>query len=118
MPFDILSKELALVTSAFFKRQEYEASLDVLESQPTLTAALVTETVGLGTVPAVFETLKKPYPPLQGADRPLAVAVLPQLSGRRRSRLRLRRSWPSKFRGRASRSTRRRGAARRSVWCR
>lgn len=60
VPFALLSKEISLVTAAFFKRQEYEASVDVLDSQAAAPRALVTETIGLAAVPQVFEMLKRP----------------------------------------------------------
>jgi len=60
-PFALLSKELRLLTSAFFKRQEYEASLDVLDRAEAEPRALVSEVVGLDAVPATFEALKRPH---------------------------------------------------------
>ena len=59
VPFVALSKELRLQTSAFFKRQEFEAALDVLDAGSAEPRNLITDTIGLGAVPTVFESLKK-----------------------------------------------------------
>lgn len=59
VPFKALSKEVRLQTSAFFKRQEYEAALDALDAGAAEPRLLVTETIGLDAVPAIFETLRK-----------------------------------------------------------
>lgn len=56
--FAMLSKEVRLVTSAFFTRGEYEAALDALDRGAAEPRMLVTETVGLDAVPTVFEALK------------------------------------------------------------
>jgi len=57
--FAMLSKEVQLVTSAFFTRQEYEATLDALEQGAMEPRALVTGTVGLEATPEIFESLKR-----------------------------------------------------------
>ncbi|QCI92514.1 alcohol dehydrogenase catalytic domain-containing protein [Novosphingobium sp. EMRT-2] len=57
--FAMLSKEVRLVTSAFFTRQEYEAALDALDSGAAEPRLLVTETIALDATPDVFETLRK-----------------------------------------------------------
>ena len=57
--FAMLSKEIRLITSAFFKRQEYEAALDALDAGAAEPRLLVTDTIGLDDVPAVFEGLKQ-----------------------------------------------------------
>ena len=59
IPFVALSKEVRLQTSAFFKRQEYETALDALDSGAAEPRLLVTETVKLDAVPAMFESLRK-----------------------------------------------------------
>ncbi|HPE32672.1 MAG TPA: zinc-binding dehydrogenase, partial [Parvularculaceae bacterium] len=59
VPFVALSKELRLQTSAFFKRQEFEAALDALDAGAAEPRHLITDTIGLGAVPTVFESLKK-----------------------------------------------------------
>ena len=59
VPFVALSKEVRLQTSAFFKRQEYEMALDALNAGATEPRLLVTETVGLDAVPALFESLRR-----------------------------------------------------------
>jgi (R,R)-butanediol dehydrogenase/meso-butanediol dehydrogenase/diacetyl reductase len=56
--FAMLSKELTLVTSAFFTRGEFEAALDVLDAGAAEPRMLVTDTVRLGEVPEAFEGLK------------------------------------------------------------
>ena len=58
VPFEVLSKELRLQTSAFFKRQEYEAALDALEAGAVQPRLLVSDTIALEQVPASFEALK------------------------------------------------------------
>jgi (R,R)-butanediol dehydrogenase/meso-butanediol dehydrogenase/diacetyl reductase len=57
--FAMLSKEIRLITSAFFKRQEYEAALDALDAGAVEPRMLVTDTIGLDDVPTVFEGLKQ-----------------------------------------------------------
>jgi (R,R)-butanediol dehydrogenase/meso-butanediol dehydrogenase/diacetyl reductase len=59
VPFVALSKEVRLQTSAFFTRQEYEMSLDVLNAGAAEPRAMITETVTLADVPTVFESLRK-----------------------------------------------------------
>ncbi len=59
VPFVALSKELRLQTAAFFKLQEYQASLDVLNSGAAEPRALVTQTIDLDALPATFESLRK-----------------------------------------------------------
>ena len=58
VPFEVLSKEIRLQTSAFFKRQEYEAALDALDAGAAQPRMLVTDTIALEQVPASFEALK------------------------------------------------------------
>ena len=57
--FAMLSKEIRLVTSAFFKRQEFETALDALDAGAAEPRLLVTDTIGLADVPEVFEGLKR-----------------------------------------------------------
>jgi (R,R)-butanediol dehydrogenase/meso-butanediol dehydrogenase/diacetyl reductase len=57
--FAMLSKEVRLVTSAFFTRQEYEASLDALASGAIEPRLLVTDTISLSDTPEIFESLKQ-----------------------------------------------------------
>jgi (R,R)-butanediol dehydrogenase/meso-butanediol dehydrogenase/diacetyl reductase len=54
----MLSKEVKLVTSAFFTRQEYEASLDALAEGAVEPRLLVTDTITLDATPDIFESLK------------------------------------------------------------
>ncbi|WP_284124299.1 alcohol dehydrogenase catalytic domain-containing protein [Parerythrobacter aestuarii] len=56
--FAMLSKEVRLVTSAFFTRSDYEEALDALASGAAEPPALVTGTIGLAETPDVFEALK------------------------------------------------------------
>ena len=56
--FAMLQKEVRLVTSAFFTRQDYEAALDALSAGAAEPRLLVTETIGLDAVPEVFAALK------------------------------------------------------------
>ena len=57
--FAMLSKEVRLVTSAFFTRQEYEAALDALARGAIEPRLLVTDTISLEDTPEVFESLKR-----------------------------------------------------------
>ena len=57
--FAMLSKEIRLITSAFFTRGDYEASLDALERGAAEPRALVTDTISLDDTPVVFEGLKQ-----------------------------------------------------------
>jgi (R,R)-butanediol dehydrogenase / meso-butanediol dehydrogenase / diacetyl reductase len=56
--FAMLSKEVRLVTSAFFKRGEFEAALDALDAGAVAPRLLVTDTIGLDAVPEGFEALR------------------------------------------------------------
>ncbi|MFC3100416.1 alcohol dehydrogenase catalytic domain-containing protein [Altererythrobacter lauratis] len=56
--FAMLSKEVRLVTSAFFTVQEYEAALKALESGAVTPRVMVTGTITLAETPAVYEALK------------------------------------------------------------
>jgi (R,R)-butanediol dehydrogenase/meso-butanediol dehydrogenase/diacetyl reductase len=56
--FAMLSKEIRLITSAFFTRGEYETALDALDRGAAEPRALVTETISLADTPAMFEGLK------------------------------------------------------------
>jgi (R,R)-butanediol dehydrogenase/meso-butanediol dehydrogenase/diacetyl reductase len=56
--FAMLQKEVKLVTSAFFTRQEYEAALDALAQGAIEPRLLITDTIALDAVPEVFESLK------------------------------------------------------------
>ena len=57
--FAMLSKEVRLVTSAFFTRPEYIATLATLEDGATAPRGLVTDTISLADTPVVFESLKR-----------------------------------------------------------
>jgi (R,R)-butanediol dehydrogenase / meso-butanediol dehydrogenase / diacetyl reductase len=57
--FAMLSKEVRLVTSAFFTRQDYEEALDALAAGAAEPRLLVTETIGLDGTPDMFESLRK-----------------------------------------------------------
>ena len=56
--FAMLSKEVRLVTSAFFTVQEYEAALKALETGAVTPRVMVTGTITLAETPAVYEALK------------------------------------------------------------
>ncbi len=56
--FAMLSKEVRLITSAFFTRQEYEAALDALSAGAAEPRLLITDTITLADVPARFEALR------------------------------------------------------------
>ncbi|MDP3551397.1 MAG: zinc-binding dehydrogenase [Novosphingobium sp.] len=57
--FAMLSKQVKLVTSAFFTRQEYEAALDALDRGAVEPRLLVTDTIALDATPDVFESLRQ-----------------------------------------------------------
>ena len=59
IPFKALSKEARIQFAAFFKTQEYEASLDVLSSGAAEPRALITETITLDQLPDTFEALRR-----------------------------------------------------------
>lgn len=59
VPFKALSKEIKLITAAFFQRQEFEASLDMLNAGAAEPHFMITDTVSLANTPAVFEGLKR-----------------------------------------------------------
>jgi (R,R)-butanediol dehydrogenase / meso-butanediol dehydrogenase / diacetyl reductase len=56
--FAMLSKEVRLITSAFFTRQEYEEALDALNAGATEPRLLVTDTISLEDTPLRFEALR------------------------------------------------------------
>ncbi|WP_126173861.1 alcohol dehydrogenase catalytic domain-containing protein [Altericroceibacterium xinjiangense] len=57
--FAMLSKEVRLVTSAFFTRQEYEQALAALDRGAMEPRQLVTDTISLSETPDIFEGLKQ-----------------------------------------------------------
>jgi (R,R)-butanediol dehydrogenase/meso-butanediol dehydrogenase/diacetyl reductase len=58
-PFEALSKEVRIQTSAFFHAQEFQAAIDALEEGHIAPRALVTDTVTLAGMPETFEALRK-----------------------------------------------------------
>jgi (R,R)-butanediol dehydrogenase / meso-butanediol dehydrogenase / diacetyl reductase len=56
--FAMLSKEVRLITSAFFTRGEYETALDVLNAGSAEPRGLVTGTISLEDTPTAFEALR------------------------------------------------------------
>lgn len=56
--FAMLSKEVKLVTAAFFTRQEFEASLDALNLGAVEPRRLVSDVIELADVPTRFEELR------------------------------------------------------------
>jgi (R,R)-butanediol dehydrogenase/meso-butanediol dehydrogenase/diacetyl reductase len=56
--FRMLSKEIRLVTSAFFTLADFEDSLDALAAGAPEPRRLVTDTIGLAAVPETFAALK------------------------------------------------------------
>jgi (R,R)-butanediol dehydrogenase / meso-butanediol dehydrogenase / diacetyl reductase len=56
--FAMLSKEVRLITSAFFTRSEFEAALDMLIAGAVEPRRLVTDTITLADTPARFEALR------------------------------------------------------------
>jgi (R,R)-butanediol dehydrogenase/meso-butanediol dehydrogenase/diacetyl reductase len=59
VPFKAVSKEVHVMTSAFFNMNEYRAALDVLDGGRSAAKAMVTDTVALSQMPAVFEALRQ-----------------------------------------------------------
>jgi (R,R)-butanediol dehydrogenase/meso-butanediol dehydrogenase/diacetyl reductase len=59
VPFQAVSKEVRIVTSAFFTMGEYHAALDALDGGQAPPHAMITETVSLSAMPAAFEALRK-----------------------------------------------------------
>lgn len=57
--FAMLSKEIRLVTSAFFTRREYETALDALNAGAAEPRLLVTDTISLDDTPQQFEALRQ-----------------------------------------------------------
>ena len=57
--FAMLSKEVRLVTSAFFTLPEYREALDTLSAGAAEPRLLVTDTITLDLTPATFEALKQ-----------------------------------------------------------
>ncbi|ROO27628.1 molecular chaperone GroES [Salinisphaera orenii MK-B5] len=58
IPFEAVSKEVCIQTSAFFSVDEFRAALDALDDGSATPRALVTETVSLTDVPQTFEALR------------------------------------------------------------
>jgi (R,R)-butanediol dehydrogenase / meso-butanediol dehydrogenase / diacetyl reductase len=56
--FAMLSKEVRLVTAAFFTRGEYETALDALDAGAAEPRLLVTDVISLADTPARFEALR------------------------------------------------------------
>jgi (R,R)-butanediol dehydrogenase/meso-butanediol dehydrogenase/diacetyl reductase len=56
--FAMLSKEIRLITSAFFTRGEYEAALDALSAGAAEPRMLITDTITLDETPQTFESLR------------------------------------------------------------
>jgi (R,R)-butanediol dehydrogenase/meso-butanediol dehydrogenase/diacetyl reductase len=59
VPFQAVSKEVRILTSAFFSMGEYHAALDVLDGGRSAATAMVTDTVALSDMPAMFEALRQ-----------------------------------------------------------
>lgn len=57
--FAMLSKEVRLVTSAFFTVPDYEAALKALEQGAFEPRVMVSDTISLSDTPEIFETLKR-----------------------------------------------------------
>lgn len=57
--FAMLSKEVRLITSAFFTRSEFEMALDALSAGASEPRSLITSTIDLDSTPSVFEALRR-----------------------------------------------------------
>lgn len=58
VPFVALSKEVRLQSAAFFRQQEFEATLSMLDAGVVEPKLLITDTVSLESTSAIFEELK------------------------------------------------------------
>jgi (R,R)-butanediol dehydrogenase/meso-butanediol dehydrogenase/diacetyl reductase len=58
VPFLAVSKEVRIITSAFFDMGEYRAALDALDGGRSTAKAMVTDTVSLAELPLTFEALR------------------------------------------------------------
>ncbi|MBJ7555082.1 alcohol dehydrogenase catalytic domain-containing protein [Marinomonas spartinae] len=58
IPFRVLSKEVNLLTSAFFNHAEFCAAIDALEGPHATPLALVSDTVSLAQMPEAFSALR------------------------------------------------------------
>lgn len=59
VPFQAVSKEVRILTSAFFSLGEYRAALDALDGGHCAAKAMVTGTVRLSQMPEAFEALRE-----------------------------------------------------------
>jgi len=59
VPFRAVSKEVRILTSAFFTLGEFRAALDALDGGRCAAKAMVTGTVSLAQMPATFEALRE-----------------------------------------------------------
>jgi threonine dehydrogenase-like Zn-dependent dehydrogenase len=57
--FRAISKEVRIVMSVFFSMPEFGAAIDALEGGRYAPQALISETIGLDALPAVFESLRQ-----------------------------------------------------------
>ncbi len=57
--FAMLSKEVRLITSAFFTLADYQTALDALCAGAAEPRLLVTDTISLGETPEIFESLRQ-----------------------------------------------------------
>lgn len=70
VPFRAVSKEVRFIGSAFFNMREYEAALDVLDGGASAAKAMITDTVALSAMPAMFESLRRQSPQCKVMVRP------------------------------------------------
>jgi (R,R)-butanediol dehydrogenase / meso-butanediol dehydrogenase / diacetyl reductase len=59
VPFRAVSKEVRILTSAFFNMGEFRAALDALEQDRSASNAMVSDIISLQEMPAVFEQLRQ-----------------------------------------------------------
>lgn len=57
--FAMLNKELKIITSAFFTRQDFEYSVDVMAQGKIAPRSLISDNITLAQTPDMFEALKK-----------------------------------------------------------
>jgi (R,R)-butanediol dehydrogenase / meso-butanediol dehydrogenase / diacetyl reductase len=59
MPFHLVMKEVTMQASAFYEVREFELAADVMSRDADTPRAMVTDEVGLGAMPAIFEALRE-----------------------------------------------------------
>jgi (R,R)-butanediol dehydrogenase/meso-butanediol dehydrogenase/diacetyl reductase len=69
-PYFALSKELDLRYAFYYRRQDYELTIDAINRGHIAPAPVITDTISLQEVPERFEVLKKPSADIKVHIRP------------------------------------------------